>query len=507
MPPNKSSRSSRSLIDEFCTITGADKSLAGSLLEACGNNLEMAINMHMEGVQEGTSATSNSNLEGPARQVDEEEEVRAPIPQKQEVLVEGPEDIAYTFRKRRRVARSVFDKFRDFEAETKRQEEELMAGGTPNEFSGDAGPSTSSSLPNASHDRRKMKTLEDLFRPPMDLIFRGTFQAARDHGVSKKRWLMVNVQDSSEFPCQVLNRDVWSNQAVKTIINEHFVFWQVYHDSKEGQRYMMFYQVSEWPHVAILDPRTGECLVTWHKLDALTFCDLVTEFLSSHTGLDESTSPPKKKSRPESNSSILEADEASQIEAAIKASLAETETKECAAHSNHSGKVEEDIDDEDDGDGLETFDSDVDIDYSITENKGDEKVKRTFEGERKLHVKTLRNYEENGTTNSNGDSEQTNSCWSSCSNESDWESYLGSSSDPESKLMLRLPDGSRDIVSMPCSSKLMALVKYVGSKGYSNEQYELVTNFPRKEISYMDFDITLKDAGLYPQETVFIQAR
>lgn len=124
-----------------------------------------------------------------------------------------------------------------------------------------------------------------------------------------------------------------------------------------------------------------------------------------------------------------------------------------------------------------------------------------------MHVKTLRNYEENGTTNSNGDSEQTNSCWSSCSNESDWESYLGSSSDPESKLMLRLPDGSRDIVSMPCSSKLMALVKYVGSKGYSNEQYELVTNFPRKEISYMDFDITLKDAGLYPQETVFIQAR
>ena len=60
----------------------------------------------------------------------------------------------------------------------------------------------------------------------------------------------------------------------------------------------MFYQVSEWPHVAILDPRTGERLVTWHKLDAVTFCDLVTEFLSSQAGLDESSSPPKKKSRP-----------------------------------------------------------------------------------------------------------------------------------------------------------------------------------------------------------------
>lgn len=72
---------------------------------------------------------------------------------------------------------------------------------------------------------------------------------------------------------------------------------QVYHDSEEGQRYMMFYQVSEWPHVAILDPRTGECLVTWHKLDAVTFCDLVTEFLTAYPGLDENSAPPKKKLR------------------------------------------------------------------------------------------------------------------------------------------------------------------------------------------------------------------
>lgn len=71
----------------------------------------------------------------------------------------------------------------------------------------------------------------------------------------------------------------------------------MYHDSEEGQRYMMFYQVSEWPHVAVLDPRTGECLVTWHKLDAVTFCDLVTEFLTAYPGLDENSAPPKKKIR------------------------------------------------------------------------------------------------------------------------------------------------------------------------------------------------------------------
>lgn len=43
--------------------------------------------------------------------------MRAPIPQKQEVLVEGPDEITFSFRGRRRTVRSVFDKFRDFEAE------------------------------------------------------------------------------------------------------------------------------------------------------------------------------------------------------------------------------------------------------------------------------------------------------------------------------------------------------------------------------------------------------
>ena len=91
---------------------------------------------------------------------------------------------------------------------------------------------------------------------------------------------MVNIQNVQEFSCQVLNRDVWSNPAVKEIITEHFVFWQVwvklsylfnapttfgltsfflkvYHDSSEGQRYMQFYNVIEFPYIAVLDPRTG----------------------------------------------------------------------------------------------------------------------------------------------------------------------------------------------------------------------------------------------------------
>jgi hypothetical protein len=50
---------------------------------------------------------------------------------------------------------------------------------------------------------------------------------ARDAGVSHQKWLLVNVQNVLEFSCQILNRDIWSNKAIKTVIKEHFIFWQV----------------------------------------------------------------------------------------------------------------------------------------------------------------------------------------------------------------------------------------------------------------------------------------
>ena len=58
-------------------------------------------------------------------------------------------------------------------------------------------------------------------------MFKGDWQSARDAATASKKWLLVNIQDAGEFQCQTLNRDVWSNDAVKTIVREHFLFWQV----------------------------------------------------------------------------------------------------------------------------------------------------------------------------------------------------------------------------------------------------------------------------------------
>ena len=79
------------------------------------------------------------------------------------------------------------------------------------------------------NSQRKSRRLEDLFRPPCDILFLGTFLEAREYAKSMNRWLLVNVQNPQEFACQILNRDVWPNEQVREMIKDHFVLWQVYY--------------------------------------------------------------------------------------------------------------------------------------------------------------------------------------------------------------------------------------------------------------------------------------
>ena len=65
--------------------------------------------MHMEEVSGGAGAAGAAD----------EDYVRAPIPQKQEVLVQpGYEGYGFGFKGKRRIIKSVFDSFRNFEVET-----------------------------------------------------------------------------------------------------------------------------------------------------------------------------------------------------------------------------------------------------------------------------------------------------------------------------------------------------------------------------------------------------
>ncbi|KAL5013857.1 hypothetical protein ScPMuIL_008127 [Solemya velum] len=371
------------LIEQFCSITGACRDEGKSMLEACSNNLQLAIEMHMDGGEgssnsvpkgdAGLSVAGSSQNFHQQREIShqsamastsstdaqfntESDEIRAPIPQRNEVLVE--EAPTFGFRGRKRTSRSVFDRFRDFQRETKQQEEQVYGASTA-----------------------KQRTLEDLFRPPIDITYKGTFDNARDAGKLENKWLMVNIQNVKEFVCQALNRDVWSNSSVKYVIKDHFIFWQVYNDSEEGKKYMQFYKVDEWPYIAIIDPRTGENMVKWTEIDATSFCSLVNEFLSMHPMSDSlDCSPPAK--RHKNSDSILDANEDDQLQAAISMSIQQSKVTSRKTDANNSS------DDDCGSDNLETF-SDSDDESVLLQKEIPMKTKRSKLGPCKKQTDSL----------------------------------------------------------------------------------------------------------------------
>ncbi|XP_076113727.1 UBX domain-containing protein 7-like [Mytilus galloprovincialis] len=476
------------ILEQFCAITGATNEVGVRLLEACNCNLDMAIGMHMDSNTDGVvtendqPSTSDYGNDG--------DEVRAPIPQRSETLVE--EMPIYGFRGRRRKTRSVFDGFRDFQAEAKQQEEMLASGSVP-------------SVPN------KKRTLEDLFRPPIDITFKGTLASLRDEGKTRNKWLLVNVQNVQEFVCQALNRDVWSNKNAKAVIKDNFIFWQVYHDSEEGKKFCQFYKVNQWPFVAVVDPRTGENMSTWNKLDATVFCELVTDFLMEHPYNDPSEEPSPAAKRARREPSIVDATEDEQLQAAMQASINQNKVPQTVI-----------IDSDSDSNDIETFSGSED-EVSQSPLKSSPNVKSTKLAKEKINDdktntdrakndQDLKNDSINNISNlSESESSMLNNTGSSdnycLSEDRNYKHFLGKDTDPQTSLMIRFPDGNRQQLAVSRKSKLMALVLYVAENGFSNERYELVTNFPRRKLSYMDFELTLEDAGLYPQESVFVQAR
>ncbi len=77
---------------------------------------------------------------------------------------------------------------------------------------------TGSSRPNSLHD---------LFAPPVNLMHTaGGFQGARNVAKNARRWLLVNLQNDSDFSCHALNRDVWRDELVENLVRSGFIFWQ-----------------------------------------------------------------------------------------------------------------------------------------------------------------------------------------------------------------------------------------------------------------------------------------
>jgi hypothetical protein len=163
----------------------------------------------------------------------------------------------------------------------------------------------------ASEASSKAARLAELFRPPFELMHQVPFDVARDEGKEEMKWILVNVQDPSIFDCQQLNRDIWKDEGIKGLVKENFVFVQYSKDDPRGNQYVQYYfptkdSEAAYPHIAIVDPRTGEQVKVWSGPpvpNAGEFLMQLVEFLDRYS-LDVKKKNPVARRKPEKAKSI-----------------------------------------------------------------------------------------------------------------------------------------------------------------------------------------------------------
>lgn len=347
-------------IAQFCAITGADTSQAEGYLSLSGDNVEQAISLYFEGGdldlnhQEPTLQDSVPvDDEEYVRRMQEQEyqsgggsdEVRERIAPVTERLVDPGYDYDYdslggrdpfqsmsssagVFNQRVPTQTTIRSRGRGFQIDDDSDEEYHDAMDQDDDddiIYGDQ--HEDSDMEEASTLTAHQSRLANLFRPPFDLIRSLRLEHAKEEARLEQKWLLVNIQDSREFQCQVLNRDLWSNEDVKQVVKSNFLFLQYPHDSSAGLEYIQYYPFEDYPHISILDPRTGEQLKTWNKaispaewlVEAQDFLD---KFSLDPTARNPVTNIAKR------NKQVSHMTEEEQIQLAMKQSLSNSSDDE-----------------------------------------------------------------------------------------------------------------------------------------------------------------------------------
>mmetsp|Transcript_20779 Transcript_20779/g.34355 ORF Transcript_20779/g.34355 Transcript_20779/m.34355 type:complete len:446 (-) Transcript_20779:1461-2798(-) len=307
----------------FMSMTGTDGDVARKYLESHGWNVERSVNAFLDGSGVGESAASGvcgdvekvMKEQGVDRVTAEaivsagggasgDDEVRAPIAAVTGRLFDTNAGFNYGSNAG---AGGASVSFRNFELEARQLEAQKRAEEQKRLEAASKGLGTSAAVfkdddygfeYEEDDDEDEDEDMEDrsrnlhtLFEPPREILFQGSFAEARSKATSDRRWVLVNIQKDSEFFSYVLNRDLWSNEMIQDIVKSGFVFYQHELGDEEAKMYERFYKPEAYPHVAIIDPRTGEKMIELNLKTRAndpndlqsTFLEKVSAFLDSHS--------------------------------------------------------------------------------------------------------------------------------------------------------------------------------------------------------------------------------
>ncbi|KAJ8612028.1 hypothetical protein MRB53_037671 [Persea americana] len=195
----------------------------------------------------------------------------------------------------------------------------------------------------ASEASSKASHLAELFRPPFELISPlRTWEAVRAEGKEEEKWILINVQDPNIFDCQVLNRDIWKNKEIQATVRESFIFKQYTKADPQASNYVRYYfqavdSQDAYPHIGIVDPRTGEQVKVWSGAPAPKpeeFLSQLHEFLDRYSLQANSRNPVAKRKPEKKEKEVGKMTEEEMLEMALQASMS----------NGHAGPREEDPD-------------------------------------------------------------------------------------------------------------------------------------------------------------------
>ncbi|XP_015524984.2 UBX domain-containing protein 7 isoform X1 [Neodiprion pinetum] len=446
----------RELIEKFIEVTGSSEAVARQYLVVADGNVETAISLMFEGGGAEAVADVDGQTEPP------EPEIRPPILPTREVLVPTQPVCAFP-----RASNSVFDRFRDFAVETQRQEEEMARRVTGVK----------------KMSPRKSKRLEDLFRPPYDIMFLGSFIEAREHAKLINRWLLVNVQNPLEFSCQILNRDLWPNEQIRDMVRDHFVLWQVISNTSDGQRFIDFYNVTDYPYLAVLDPRTGECVRTYDRFTVEHLVSGLGDMLSNH--LSPETAPQVPSTATDdwlscpAGSMVRRCDVPSESSASgmTPESKKARGIRDTAVESANNERV-------DAGPSA----SNVILPRSGVSILGKRSRTEELSKTKKHEILHSLLQKKNGEP-SNSEPNST---------------VVNSNDEPSLRLCLRLPNGGKETISMGASDTIKSFLGRMETMGYPPSEHTYLVPFPRTNIGALSQQTRLSETILFPSNTVFI---
>lgn len=256
----------QSMVSSFLEIAvGQSADTARQFLQATSWKLEEAIQLFYVGNEGGTMATSSysppienisplpdQSSSGSRKDIENEnvvqddgDEVRPPLPVIREALYDDAMLYGVSRGGYPSHEASSLVAFRNFDDEMKR----------PGIWESEKGATST-----AENSR---DNLASLYRPPFALMHHGPFEKAKVAAAGQDKWLLVNLQSTTEFSSHMLNRDTWANEAVAQTIGTNFIFWQVYDDTSEGKKVCTYYKLDSIPVVLVIDPITGQKMRSW----------------------------------------------------------------------------------------------------------------------------------------------------------------------------------------------------------------------------------------------------